>query len=69
LPTFKELDKDGDGKVTKEEHPTPQYFDMVDTNKDGSLDPKEFKTAMDQAKKWMANQGGGGPPGGPPPGR
>ena len=68
-PTFKELDKDNDGKITREEHPMPQYFDMVDANKDGSLDPKEFKTAMDQAKKWMANQGGGGPPGGPPPGR
>ena len=60
LPTFKELDKDKDGKLSREENPSP-WFDRIDTNSDGSIDPKEFKTAMDAAKKMMAEQGGGGP--------
>jgi HlyD family secretion protein len=66
-PTFKELDKDSDGKLTREENPSP-WFDQIDTNSNGSIDPKEFKTAIDKAKKMMANPGGGGPPGGAPPG-
>jgi HlyD family secretion protein len=60
-PTFKELDKDSDGKLTREENPSP-FFDQVDTNSNGSIDPKEFKTAIDKAKKMMANPGGAGPP-------
>jgi HlyD family secretion protein len=64
LPTFKELDKDGDGKLSREENPSP-WFDQVDTNSDGSIDRKEFNTAMERAKKMMAGQmGGGAPPGG-----
>lgn len=68
FPTFKELDKDGDGKLSREESPSP-WFDKIDTNSDGSLDTKEFKAAMDQAKKMMAGQAAGGVPGGgaPPP--
>lgn len=65
LPTFKELDKDGDGKLSREESPSP-WFDRIDANADGSLDPKEFKAAMDMAKKMTAAPGGGAP-GGPPP--
>ncbi|MGH7136801.1 MAG: hypothetical protein ACREHD_13765, partial [Pirellulales bacterium] len=58
----------GDGKLSREESPSP-WFDKIDTNSDGSLDPKEFKAAMDQAKKMMSGQMGGGAPGGagPPP--
>jgi len=70
LPTFKELDKDGDGKLSREENPSP-YFDQTDLNADGSIDAKEFKTAIDKVKKMMANPMGGGPPAGqagPPPG-
>ncbi|HQU46138.1 MAG TPA: HlyD family efflux transporter periplasmic adaptor subunit, partial [Pirellulales bacterium] len=69
LPTFKELDKDGDGKLTREENPSP-WFDKTDTNSDGSIDPKEFKTALDDIKKKMAGQMGGGAPPAPvaPPG-
>jgi RND family efflux transporter MFP subunit len=67
LPTFKELDKNGDGKITRDETPVPATFDQTDTNSDGGIDPKEFKTAIDKLKKLMANPMGGGLPGGPPP--
>jgi HlyD family secretion protein len=70
-PTFKELDKDGDGKITKEENPSP-FFDRQDTNGDGVVDREEFKTSMDRFKKMMEERmkeggggfGGGGPGGG-----
>ena len=64
MPTFKELDKDGDGKITKEENPSP-YFDSMDPNTDGTVDREEFKTAMDRVKKMMQERGAGGA-GGPP---
>ncbi|HEV7226249.1 MAG TPA: HlyD family efflux transporter periplasmic adaptor subunit, partial [Pirellulales bacterium] len=38
LPTFKELDKDGDGKLSREENPSP-WFDQTDIDADGSIDP------------------------------
>lgn len=51
-------DKNGDGKLTKEEAPPPlqQHFDEVDTNKDGSLDQQELKAAREK-------RGGPGGPG------
>ncbi|HVX10771.1 MAG TPA: HlyD family efflux transporter periplasmic adaptor subunit [Pirellulales bacterium] len=67
LPTFKEQDKDGDGVLTREENPSP-WFDKIDTNSNGTIDPKEYKAAMDAAKKLMAGQGGAGGPGGAPGG-
>ncbi|HWB07807.1 MAG TPA: HlyD family efflux transporter periplasmic adaptor subunit [Pirellulales bacterium] len=65
-PTFKELDKDGDGKITREENPSP-FFDRQDTNGDGVVDREEFKTSMDRFKKMMEERmkEGGGGPGGP----
>jgi HlyD family secretion protein len=65
-PTFKDLDKDGDGKITREENPSP-FFDRQDTNGDGVVDREEFKTSMDRFKKMMEErmrEGGGGPSGG-----
>lgn len=71
LPTFKELDKDKDGKLSREEYPEQgrQWFDLIDTSHDGSVDTKEFKAAMDQAKKLMNSMGGAAPGGqaAPPP--
>jgi HlyD family secretion protein len=69
MQTFKELDKDGDGKITREENPSP-YFDQTDANSDGVIDAQEFKTAMDKVRKMMdqMRQNGGGGFGGPPGG-
>ena len=73
MPTFKELDKDGDGKLTREENPG-QWFDQQDADHDGVVTAAEFKAAMDGFRKIMQQRGmngggpggfgGGGPPGG-----
>lgn len=39
---FKKFDKDGDGKVTKEELPSEQAFERFDKNKDGVITREEF---------------------------
>ncbi len=61
-----QLDKDGDGKISKDEAPEPmqQYFDMMDANKDGFIDRAEATKAT--AMRRAAGQGGAGGPGGPP---
>lgn len=63
---FTNLDKDANGKITKDELP-PFLVDRLegaDTNADGDLDRTEFLAAMAKMKP----RGGGGPPGGGPPG-
>lgn len=60
MPTFADLDKNKDKKISKDEMPAqfpPQMFDRVDTNHDGSVDEEEWKTLT-------ANFGGGGRGGG-----
>ena len=64
------MDKDNDGKVSKEEFPEQarQIFDFLDTNQDGFYDKEEEKAA-EARRKEMEQQGGGfggGGPGGPP---
>jgi Ca2+-binding EF-hand superfamily protein len=45
LERFKELDRNGDGFVTRAEWPlAPASFDTVDRNKDGRLSPEELLT-------------------------
>jgi Ca2+-binding EF-hand superfamily protein len=45
LERFKELDRNGDGFVTRNEWPlAPASFDTVDRNKDGKLSPEELLT-------------------------
>lgn len=39
---FRALDKDGDGKLSREEFPRPLLFDRLDTDKDGRLSPSEL---------------------------
>src|ERR1051325_11481067 len=64
MPTFAELDKNKDKKISKDEFPSqfpPQMFDRLDANHDGFIDEAE----------WNAMQApfGGGPGGrGPRPG-
>src|SRR5262245_33449437 len=46
MPTFAELDKNKDKKITKDEMPAqfpPQMFDNIDSNHDGSIDEEEWK--------------------------
>jgi Ca2+-binding EF-hand superfamily protein len=60
MPTFAELDKNKDKKLSKDEVPAqfpPQMFDRVDTNHDGSIDEEEWKALT-------AQFGGGGRGGG-----
>ncbi len=63
MPDLMELDKDGDGKISRQEAPERMqgFFDMVDTNKDGFLDKSEI--AAIRARFQRAKPGG--PPGGP----
>jgi Ca2+-binding EF-hand superfamily protein len=45
MPTFADLDKNKDKKLTRDEFPSqmpPQFFDRLDENKDGSVDEEEF---------------------------
>lgn len=45
---FKELDKDGDGKVSKEEAPErmKERFDRIDRNSDGFIDSEEQEAVL-----------------------
>lgn len=71
-PTFAEMDKDKDGKVSKEEFPEQMrpFFDFMDTNQDGFMDKDEEKAANERRKQMEAQGGfgggGGGGFGGPP---
>ena len=51
---FSYLDRNGDGKISKEEAASfkgvARNFDRADTNKDGALSFEEFELAMNQAK-------------------
>jgi Ca2+-binding EF-hand superfamily protein len=45
IPEFDPLDRDADGRLTREElkgTPYADKFDEIDTNKDGKIDPKEW---------------------------
>ncbi len=64
-PSFKDLDKDGDGKITREENPSP-FFDRMDANSDGVIDRSEHAAMMKRMRERQQN--GGGAPGGPPGG-
>jgi hypothetical protein len=60
-----QLDKNADGKVTKDEAPERMQanFDEIDSNKDGAMTQAEL-SAYFRAKQ-AAGGGGGGGPGGP----
>jgi photosystem II stability/assembly factor-like uncharacterized protein len=71
---FKALDKDGDGKISKEEAGEARRlvdaFDTADANKDGSIDLEEYKKYAATAVQGGGGggQGGGGQGGGGPGG-
>jgi len=59
MPTFADLDKNKDKKISKDEFPSqfpPQAFDRFDANHDGSIDEEEWKA--------VTSRFGGGPGGG-----
>jgi Ca2+-binding EF-hand superfamily protein len=55
-PEFDPLDRDADGRLTREElkgTPHADKFEEIDTNKDGKIDPKEWAAYFKkQAEKW-----------------
>lgn len=61
MPTFAELDKNKDKKLSRDEVPSqfpPQMFDRVDTNHDGFIDEEEWKALTAQFSG--GGRGGGG---------
>ena len=51
MPTFEDLDKNKDKKISKDEFPErfpPQMFDRMDANRDGSVDEEEWKAVTSQ---------------------
>jgi collagen type III alpha len=61
---FANADRDGDGKLSKEETPERmrEGFDRIDADKDGSLSKDEVREAM---ARFARERGPGGPPGAP----
>ena len=60
MPSFADLDKNKDKKISRDEFPSqlpPQMFDRLDTNHDGFIDEEEWN-AM---RRGMGAGGGGGP--------
>ncbi len=57
MPSFADLDKNKDKKISKDEFQGPaQFFDRLDENKDGFIDEEEFN-------RTRQRMGGGGNPG------
>ena len=48
---FKKFDKNGDGKLTPDEVPSPALFEKLDLNKDGSVTEDEARQALRGAAK------------------
>jgi hypothetical protein len=61
------FDKDGDGKVSKEEVPErmQSFFDRLDPNGDGFIDKEEAAKMRNWRREGGAGGGQGGRPGGP----
>lgn len=65
---LKEADKNGDGKISKEEAPDQlkENFDRIDANGDGQLDESELKTIFERVRETGARRPEGGRPEGRP---
>lgn len=68
MPTFAELDKNNDKKISKDEFPSrfpPQSFERSDANNDGSIDEEEWNAMRTRFGGGSGYSMGGGPAGGP----
>lgn len=67
---MKEMDKNGDGKISKEEAPDrmKENFDQIDTNKDGQVDEAEIRQMFERFRGQGGRPGGDRPGGGRPEG-
>src|ERR1700730_13465197 len=60
MPSFAELDKNKDGKISRDEFPSQfpaQMFDRIDTHHDGFIDGTEWNAMRTR----FGGGGGGGP--------
>ena len=60
-PQLETIDKDGDGKISKEEAPERMAgrFDQIDKNGDGFIDKAEFEALVEMIRKRGRRPGGG----------
>lgn len=61
---LKESDKDGDGKISRQEAPEwlTERFDRFDLNKDGFIDEEEIRQVAERARENFQRGGGGNRP-------
>ena len=64
IPSFDELDADGDGYLTQQEASASEevvsQFGSVDANRDGQLDQSEYELIAGKASKGMSGWGSDG---------
>jgi hypothetical protein len=53
---FQRLDKNGDGKITRDEAPNPESFAAADADNDGSVTPDEFRRYLATRRRAEPNQ-------------
>lgn len=63
-PSFERFDRNGDGKIVKDEFPqqAARFFDRIDTDSDGKITEKEFE-AFEKLRASMQRQRGNRPMG------